>query len=161
VQVLAFGSVVGLRVASGLFRHRCRGSGWERATTTTSSVRLAWCSSGRKTSLTWSVVIVAPPIGRRSSPLGAPFHDTRLLQHRSSGVKTLSFVTCDGNAYGVVSFLEVSHLELDSTHGSGIWFLGGVARMRQRLGCARSVLAGRCRGAMVVASLEFVRMVLW
>jgi hypothetical protein len=76
-------------------------------------------------------------------------------------VKTLSFVTCDGNAYGVVSFLEVSHLELDSTHGSGIWFLGGVARMRQRLGCARSVLAGRCRGAMVVASLEFVRMVLW
>jgi hypothetical protein len=94
-------------------------------------------------------------------PAGGTIAGHRALAAPKLEVKTLSFGTCDGGAYGVVPFLEASHLELDLTRGSGIWLLGGVARMRQQLGCARSVLAGRCKGAMVVGSLGFVRMVLW
>jgi hypothetical protein len=66
--VLASGSEVGLPVVSGVFwQRRCESEG-ERATTMAGSVRLAWCLSGRKPSVTMSVVMVAAPFGRRFSP---------------------------------------------------------------------------------------------
>jgi hypothetical protein len=53
-------------------------------------LRLVWWLSGRKLSLTMSVVMLAAYSGRHFSPLWAPLRGTKLLQHRGLGVKTLS-----------------------------------------------------------------------